>query len=190
MNHFNDAKTRLPDGFSLKLVTPADADKTSIINDIGQLRYAVWKHDVLAMPMPSVDALANTWLDEIDGDAYLWAIYKDGRLAASARLTVHPTMASMPDVLYCDAYKNHFPPLIASFNRLVVADEFRGLELSSILIEMRIQKSLAIGAKSIVLICPDYRVAANLKSGFGYVGAAADDPNYPRIKWAVMSKIL
>lgn len=174
-------------GFSIKTVIPTDKNKVEILNDIAQLRYQVWQHHDMDM---SNSLKECAWLEEIDHHAYLWAIYKDKILIASARLTYHPTIQSLPDFSYYQNYSNYFPEPITAFNRLIVLDKYRNMKLSSYLNQMRIQQAVDLKAKSIALICPELRIQSLLKQGFKQLTPPMPSRRCSSINWVLMSKVL
>jgi len=180
----------LPEGFSVKEIAPTDIDKKQILDDIGELQYQVWKNSGMNMSSVANDVMDNIWLDKFDKNAYIWAIYKEKQLVASARLTIHDSIPSLPDAYCYTEYEACFPSPIAAFNRLVVLKEFRQLKLSHYLELIRIKKSIELGAKSITLMCPDYRIDSLMKKKFSVLGNIADDPHYPNIKWVLMRRML
>jgi len=180
----------LPEGFSVKEITPTDINKKQTLDDIGKLQYHVWECSGMNMSSVANDVMDNIWLDKFDKNAYIWAIYKEKQLVASARLTLHDTISSLPDAYCYSGYEACFPSPIAAFNRLVVLKEFRQLKLSHYLELIRIKKSIELGAKSITLMCPDYRIDSLMKKKFSVLGNIADDPHYPNIKWVLMRRML
>lgn len=189
-NDTHQSSLHLPEGFSVKEITPTNIDKKQILDDIGKLQYQVWKNSGMNMSSVANDVINNIWLDKFDKNAYIWAIYKEKQIVAAARLTFHNTISSLPDADCYTGYEDCFPPPIAAFNRLVVLKAFRQLKLSHYLELVRIKKSKEFGAKSITLMCPDYRINSLMKKKFSVLGNIADDPDYPNIKWVLMRRML
>lgn len=114
----------------------------------------------------------QAWLEDIDNHAYLWAIYKEKELVASARLTYHNNLKLLPDYLSYEKYQDHFPVPITSFNHLVVFHNYQNIKLSTYLNQIKIQQAVALKAKNIALICPELCIKFLLKQWFKQI-------NYP-----------
>src|ERR1700677_84161 len=113
-----------------------------LLEKIGALRVEAWKTEA-----PSA-ADMGTWLDEFDRSARHWAVFDDGVLLASARLTTH---ASLTDVPESESYLGMFrePPAapVGSLNRLVVHPSARGQGLSKRLDLVRLEAAGKMGCR-------------------------------------------
>lgn len=187
MTHSIKQPLKLPDDLRIVGITPGENGIDELLGGIGSLRHAVWADGGMDM----TNSLSNSgWIEEIDKDAYLWAIYDDDRVIASARLTIHLSTESLPEAPLYTRHHDLFPAPIASFNRLVVLEAFRGLKLSHYLDQIRVDKSREIGAKCIALDCPEFRAESLRKRGFAQIGEPIPGIKCPSLKWVVMSKRL
>ena len=177
----------LPNGFSVTRIAPADIKHSSVLKEIGELRYLVWKDQGMDM---SNSLEKSLWIEKADYFAHHWILYKDGQTAASARLTLHNTTESLSEARLYSEYQSQLPAPIASFNRLVVLESFRGIRLSHYLDQVRSNKALEVGAKCITLDCPEFRAASLKKRGFSQLGVPVPGVKCPSVKWTVMKKML
>lgn len=174
------------DKFNIYRIEPDSIDATSL-EDIGLLRHLVWRD--LGMDMTS-SIKSYSWIEPIDYDAYHWIVYKEQQVVSSARLTLHKTIDTLPESALYKKHQHEFPGPIASFNRLVVKNEFRNRKLSSQLDQLRIEQSVNIGAKSIALDCPEFRVNSLIKKGFKLIDGPVDGVKCPSKKWYILCKLL
>ena len=121
------------------------ASDKRMLEQIGRLRVRAWATEV-----PEVSRTA-VWLDEADATARHWIVVLDSVLVGSGRMSIHATLADVPDA---GEYEGVFPvpppTPVASLNRLVVAPEARGLGLSRRLDLARLEAAEDAGCKSVV----------------------------------------
>ena len=109
----------------MKLRDFAVLDET-LLREIGRLRVAAWETET------SRAAEMDIWLDEFDRSARHWVVFCEGMPVAAARLSVHASLAEVPDAeSYADVFTQPPPAPIASLNRLVVHPSARGAGLSN-----------------------------------------------------------
>ena len=123
----------------------------SLLLQVGALRVRAW-----AARSPEI-ATRSVWLDEFDAVGRHFGVTIGRQLIAAARVSFHETLASAPD-------PEDFlglappPPLIASFNRLVIDPDYQGLGLSVRLVEARLKAAEQAGCRSAVTsIWPEER---------------------------------
>jgi len=141
-----------------------------LLEKIGALRVQAWKTEA-----PSAAGM-GTWLDEFDRAARHWAVFDNGILLASARLTTHGGLAEVPDA---ESYQGMFrePPAapVASLNRLVVHPSARGQGLSKRLDLVRLEAAENLGCRSVILSTASgsHRVRQLMGWGFELIGYGA-----------------
>ena len=138
-----------------------------MLNAIGNLRYKVWKGRGVSMKNIKEE---NLWLEALDNYAYLINIYAGKQLIASARMSMHAGVESLPDKALYLNLDYDIPGPMASFNRLVVHPDFRGQGLSRFLVARRLNRAFMTGAQSIVLDCPENRLGSCRRLGFENMG--------------------
>ncbi len=177
----------LPLGYSAVQSQPESFCENRLLNDVGALRFQEWSAKGMDM---SSSLVKGTWIEIDDYHSYLWGIYHRGKLVASARLSIHHCIDTLPESsLYLNFVDTITCP-IASFNRLVVHPSHRGLKLSTFLIEERVQLAYQLGARSIVFDCPESRVNAMRKHGFHPLGRPQQGAKCRSIRWIVMYRKL
>ncbi|MBT4970725.1 MAG: GNAT family N-acetyltransferase, partial [Bacteroidetes bacterium] len=138
------------------------------IEEIGRLRYLAWKDE---KGINNSFFLKGYWIDDYDKDSHIWVLVFDNKLVASARLSIHYTVDSIP-------WNEYFPPEakclietpVASMNRLTVLPEFRKKGLSTLLDNVRINTAKKEKVKSIIAepIVPRFKTFE--KYGFNHYG--------------------
>ncbi|MGV3558747.1 GNAT family N-acetyltransferase [Larkinella arboricola] len=136
------------------------------MDEIGALRVLAWRHEPGADP---AFFTKQSWIEPLDETAFHWIIRDQDRVVASARMSLHPTIEEAP-------YANLLPAscravlagqTIASFNRLVVDPQFRGLGLSKRLDQARLQMAARHQVGRVVTSTQlAFRVNSLLKLGF------------------------
>jgi predicted GNAT family N-acyltransferase len=140
------------------------------LDAIAKLRVSVWSNQLGQKAF-----LENQWCDEHDQHAFHWIVINtENELIASARLCLHNTIAEFPDFQEIRELVTEFPPPIAMMTRLVISPNYQKLGISKILDLARIKKAEQLGAKSIVLQVPFYRIKSIEKFGFKCVGKAQE----------------
>ncbi|MCX6127338.1 MAG: GNAT family N-acetyltransferase [Proteobacteria bacterium] len=155
-----DHRTRLAE------IMPTD---TRMLHFISELRIRVW-----AERLPLFLKLESR-LDKVDLWAHHWAyLDKTGLPVAAARLSIHSSLASVPDAeSYPPFFQTLSPGPFASMNRLAVLPEYRGCGLATQLDQIRIEFSRKAGCSYILGLTPsgEGRVRAMEKLGFTQTGA-------------------
>jgi GNAT superfamily N-acetyltransferase len=138
-----------------------------LLRQIGRLRVEAWQTETArAAEMPA-------WLDDIDQTARHWVVFLDGAPIAAARLTVHQSLADVPDAeSYVGVFAASPEPPIASLNRLVVHPSARGAGLSKHLDLVRLDAAESLGCRSVILSTASgpRRVGQLIGYGFELVG--------------------
>ena len=81
----------------------------------------------------------DRWTDPWDAVATHWAIWRDNRIVAAARLSIHNRLSELPNAeIFEGVLSGDLPGPIGSLNRLVVAPEMAGQGLSLALDKVRI----------------------------------------------------
>ena len=92
----------------------------TLLREIGRLRVAAWETET------SRAAEMDIWLDEFDRSARHWVVFCEGMPVAAARLSVHASLAEVPDAeSYADVFTQPPPAPIASLNRSKRLDRIR-----------------------------------------------------------------
>ena len=134
---------------------------------IKSLREKVWRQEG-AFIDPTEKR--NMISDENDLSAFHYSVIIEGKLAAAARLSLHNTPASLPDSHLLADFMHQFEFPIASFNRMVVDPNFRGLLLPHLLDLARLQTLTSLEAKAAVTMAVTKRVRSMGEIGFKLIG--------------------
>lgn len=141
-----------------------EVDFKDFKDQILKLRQNVWEQtDFLHMKQLFVDG----FYDQYDDDAFHWVIMNGNNIIASARMTKHYSISTLPDqhlLASSDILKIDFP--LASLNRLVVSKQFQGQGLSKQLDEIRVAKAIEIGCMSSCVLT--YGLRGNKLRNDGY----------------------
>lgn len=111
-----------------------------------ELRFRVWSEQE---GVDLKDNKSGRIADDLDATAYHWGVFDDGKLVASARLTIHSNLLDVPNGDLFDGLPLIKP--IASMNRLVVSKPLRGNGLAKKLDDLRISHAKTVGARTIVI---------------------------------------
>ncbi|NOQ34737.1 MAG: GNAT family N-acetyltransferase [Methylococcaceae bacterium] len=155
----------LSDEFQVQLIEPESYIKPKLLAEISQLRQRVWQE----FHEHSAKAFNNVWLGEIDHKAYIWCIFHQQQLVGSGRMSLHSTLEQIPDSFVFKGLEDFYPPLIASFNRLVIAPEFTRRGLAKFLMQSRLQKAFELGTRAVAIEAPLWRVPALQSLGFEHL---------------------
>ncbi|MDP4983254.1 hypothetical protein [Pseudoalteromonas tunicata] len=178
---------QLPEGYYVALINPESLIKNHVVKEVGALRHRVWAARGMDM---SNSLVANSWVEKEDYHAYIWGVYFENKLIASARLSMHTSIETLPESSLYTQFFDQISYPIASFNRLVVCENHRGLQLSTFLVTERINMSLKLGASCIVFDCPGSRVSKMKAHGFSPLGQPQAGSKCSAINWVVMHKKL
>jgi GNAT superfamily N-acetyltransferase len=139
------------------------------LEEIYTLRVAAWRARVESFPD------IGRWTDAEDAHAAHWAVRNGGRIVAAARLSIHDSLAEVPDAeIYDGVFSARLDGPIASLNRLVVAASHRGKGCSEALDRIRICHAQAQGCRHIIggTYAGMKRIAQLGVLGFEVAGAA------------------
>jgi predicted GNAT family N-acyltransferase len=153
------------------------------IEEISRLRILAWKNEEGINP----DFFSKAqWVEEIDKTAMHWAVFKDKVLIASARLSIHDDLKTVPygEILAKVPDANFKFPL-ATLNRLVVHPEFRNHGLSGALDAVRIAEAKKQNAKCLIGQPHGRRGDMLINYGFEPV-AEVQLPEFPLAKFTLM----
>jgi GNAT superfamily N-acetyltransferase len=159
------------------------------IMEIGRFRIQGWKDEKGIDP----DFFSkDVWLDELDQNANHWIITHEQRIVAAARLSFHASLYDVPYASYLKAshWSRFENKRIASINRLVVHPEYRGLGLSSLLDQIRIERAIAQQA-DIMIAFPQYiRLKPLMRQDFELLDQLENIPEMPERPFFVMYRVL
>jgi predicted GNAT family N-acyltransferase len=166
-----------------------ETNDPKVIESIGRLRAEVWRSEQSVEFEEFGDS--DCWLDDFDNHAVHWIVYAGNEIAAAARLSVHPCAEKAP-------YGHIFKSLgltttnVASINRLVVKQKFRGQGLSKLLDAARLQKARELGATAVLALpVGESRQRVLMREGFLSIAANVDptafDVKIKNAKLAVLS---
>ena len=115
----------------------------------------------------NTDLYPHGWTDFLDESSFHWVVEHDGKIIASARITV---IAEFSDIVKLGAEidETTLPddrPFVL-FSRLVVLQEYRKLGLSRQLDQIRILKWVETNLSFAIATCTDDRVSSLSKQGF------------------------
>ena len=134
---------------------------------IGRLRVHAWRTEI------QIPVHTTVWLESADFGARHWAFMRHGTPVAAARLTIHDSLADVPDAeVYSGVFQCPPPPPIASLNRLVVAPEFRGRHLAAPLDRVRLDAAILAGCHSAIgaTSASERRISPLESLGFSVIG--------------------
>ena len=147
-----------------------------LLEKIGRFRVEAWKTEA-----PDAAGM-ETWLDEFDRSARHWAVFDNGILVASARLTMHHSLAELPDAeSYVGVFREPPAAPIGSLNRLVVHPSARRQGLSKRLDLVRLEAAEKMGCRSVILSTASgpHRVRQLIGWGFELIGCGPRFQNPP-----------
>jgi predicted GNAT family N-acyltransferase len=172
MNEYANISQGLPPSLvCFSFDTAQDYDER-LLKAVGELRYNAWNG--IGMSMNSADS-EKVFIDEYDENAHIWVVTnKTGQMVASARVSIHDSIDSIPQVELFNEYRACLKPPIAAFSRLVVSAEYRNQKISNFLVEQRLAYVEPLEVNSISVICPAWK-AKNLKK-FGFVQLGEPKP--------------
>lgn len=118
------------------------------------------------------------FVDEHDNHAYHWAIKKDNKVIAAARMCVHNSLQELPDSECYKSITSEMKSPIASFNRLIVTPEYQRNGLGRSLDSSRINEALERNCKTILISATQAtRVNSLLAQGFTIIGKCDEMSN-------------
>lgn len=154
--------------------------------DIGKFRIHGWKNEEgISQSFFS----REYWIDTLDQRSYHWIISSNDTIIAAARLSLHTSLDDVPYArLLKPEHRVHFEnKLIASINRLVVDPSYRGLGLSKLLDQVRIERALAQKAEMMIAFPQLIRLVPLMKKGFTLIEQLENIPEMPERPFYVMS---
>jgi len=169
------------------------------LQTVAKIKFSDYKDQILALrkkvweqtdPSLMKQLFVNGFYDEHDETAFHWGVFDDEKLIASARLSKHYLIETLPDFHLLEDIKKpdiNFP--IASLNRLVIDKEFQGNGLSTAFDKVRIAKAKLINCQSICgmtygkrgnkLLSEGFNVYHSLKLSKGFVSDKESAKNIP-----------
>jgi hypothetical protein len=128
----------------LEVVEVSPPDRL-LLEKIGRLRVRAWATEIAQA------ARLETWLDRFDIDGRRWVIFRGNEPVAAARMTIHRTLAEVPEPeIFDGVFSEPLPTPIASINRLVVDPSARGLGLSRRLDSCRLEAAESSGCRCVI----------------------------------------
>jgi GNAT superfamily N-acetyltransferase len=120
-----------PRAFHAEIVT-----STTVLDKIAALRVTAWRTN--SGELPSFIERQDIHNDEHEKHAIHFVVIWDEHPVAAAKMCIHAKAQECPDPESLLGYEEHLATPIATFSRLVVHPEFRGLGLPSLLLQGRI----------------------------------------------------
>jgi GNAT superfamily N-acetyltransferase len=162
---------------------PAEVNRTEMLDAIAVLRAEVWQASggVAAAAFPE-----GRWHDDCDLNATHWTIRdENNRLVAAARLTVHPTLADVPEAEEYARYGLDLEGPIAAPARVVVCPGAQGRGLGQRLLDAQDQTARRLGARHAVRQASPAMVRLLVHRGWRIIGPARTDPRFPEVQFQV-----
>jgi len=139
------------------------------LEEIYALRVAAWQARVESFPE------IGRWTDAEDARAAHWAIRDGGCIVAAARLSIHGSLADVPNAeIFDGVFPGKMEGPIASLNRLVVAPSHGGKGFSAALDRIRISHAKVQGCRHAIgeTYAGTKRIAQLCDLGFKVAGTA------------------
>lgn len=154
--------------------------------EIGKFRIHGWKNEE---GINQIFFSRDYWIDPLDQRSYHWIITDNDTIVASARLSLHTSLDEVPYAnLLRPEHRVHFEnKMIGSINRLVVDPAYRGLGLSKLLDEVRIERARAQKAEVIIAFPQLVRLVPMTRKGFKLIEQLENIPEMPERPFYVMS---
>jgi GNAT superfamily N-acetyltransferase len=153
-----------PHTFNAEIVT-----SKTVLDKIAALRITAWRAN--GGELPSFIERQDIHNDEHEKHAIHFAVMRDGRPVAAAKMCIHAKAQECPDPESLQGYEENLTTPIATFSRLVVHPEFRGLGLPSLLLQRRIEIVRERKCGSIVCVLEqESRMREMERLGFKRVG--------------------
>jgi len=109
---------------------------TIVLDKIAALRVTAWRAN--GGELPSFIERQDIHNDEHEKHAVHFAVMRDERPVAAAKMCIHAKAQECPDPESLQGYEENLTTPIATFSRLVVHPDFRGLGLPALLLQGRI----------------------------------------------------
>ncbi len=156
-----------------------------LLNAMGAFRRDVWRSRELNMAHCDD---SDIWLEAADYTSHLWQVRAQDELVATARLSVCRDLEHLPERdLYLGLEQKLAPPY-ATMGRLAVAPAWRNRGIARQLIRARLKTADALGVNSILLDCPEHRVAGMERFGFRALKPPQQGVLCPELKFVVMAR--
>ena len=161
---------------------PLEVSDPQILDEIYALRARVWR----ATGGVSLEAFAGSWSDGDDLHAAHWVICDGrGQVVAAARLTIHNTLAEVPEAEEYLRYGLDRAGPVAAPARIVVSPSAQGHGLGRRLLDAQDQAARRLGARSAVRQASPAMVRLLVNRGWRIVGPARTDPRFPGVEFQV-----
>lgn len=157
--------------------------------EIGRFRIKAWQNEQGVNP---IFFSRDVWIDVVDQHAFHWIITKNDEIVASARLSIHESLEDVPyaELLNTEQSAGFQNCCVASINRLVVLPEYRGIGLSSILDNIRIERAIQQKAACMIAFPQLSRLKTLGRRGFELIAQLENIPEMPERPFFLMSKKL
>lgn len=153
------------------------------LNEIGKFRLEVWREETEVNESLFPDGI---WIEPLDYEARHWIVRDAEGIVASARLTIHPTLAENPDGYLLIRASMSAPIPAAHLCKLVVHKRARGNGVGDQLNKVRIDAAKKMGAKSIIVTASEGNSRLLHRVGFTDTGIRETFPNRPGFEFKAM----
>jgi predicted GNAT family N-acyltransferase len=128
---------------------PQEVSDGKTLEQIYQLRAEVW----IAEGSNPASFPDGKLYDTHDTHAFHSIIKQGTQIIAAARFCLHDSIQELPHYDQFNHIKLELPTPVASFNRLLVLQQYRKQGIAKSLYQQRITSTLRLGAKAIIVIC-------------------------------------
>ncbi|MCB9760743.1 MAG: GNAT family N-acetyltransferase [Alphaproteobacteria bacterium] len=153
------------------------------LQDIGRLRYAVWRN--LGMRMDGA-RWTGAWVEVADRQAWHWVSRDAGETVGASRTALHIRLdhASNPEAFAGLAHD--FPGPVAVMSHLVVDPRYRRQGIAGRLAALQLDHARAMGARSVAIDTPTLHAEHFERLGFRAVGVPRRNPRCAAMRWVTM----
>lgn len=142
-----------------------------LMTEIASLRHSVWNNLVFHSTRNSPE----DWTDQLDSESEHFVIFDGASVIAAARMSIHNKPEQIPDF---EAIVSDIPDWVpkfplASINRLVVSERYRGRGAAKALDRARMKSAQISGAKRVVGLASQWRVSQLAALRFSELGEVA-----------------
>jgi hypothetical protein len=151
----------------------------ALLDEIYRLRVLVWRNFAPSFTDQPL------WMDAWDENSRHWAFLYENSPIAAARLSIHSSLQELPHAeCYDGVLPADLPGPIASFNRLVIHRNWRGLGLAEQLDIVRLESAEAMKCRCAVGITDsgNHRIKQLEQMAFQVAGLARSNVDGPRTK--------
>lgn len=166
-----------------QFTAPTEVADSSTLSEIFAFRAHVWRATLAAR---RVTFLPDRWHDDDDAISRHWIIRDGtGRIAAAARLSIHPSLHQVAEADEYLRYGLDIEGPIAAPARVVVCPTAQGHGLGKTLLEIQDAAALQAGARAAVRQSSPDMCRLLIRRGWRIVGPANPDPRFPGVEFQV-----